>query len=875
MTDQGIVISGAREHNLKNINLTLPRNKTIVVTGLSGSGKSSLAFNTIYAEGQRRYVESFSTYARNFLEQFKKPDIDSISGLSPSIAIEQKALSFSAKSTVGTVTEVYEYLRLLYARVGIPKCPQHKISVEGQSIDTIINNVLSLKRGERFRILAPIIRGKRGPLMKRIPYLKMLGYVRGYINGNLMELEAFAKKTPKPKINSMDIIIDQVVIEPPAHKRIKKSIQSALELSDGYLKVMSFNDSKKQQLFSLSSACPSCGFSFEALEPAHFSFNHIKGVCENCSGLGYLMGKILQDDDEDMIENDNQYPVCPSCQGGRLNEMSRNVFINDKSIVDLSQMSLNELKHFLNHDLYLSHRSHQIVDKVLIDIKDKIKILCDLGVGYLNLLRSASSLSGGEYQRVRLATQLGSSLIGVTYVLDEPSIGLHPRDHNKLLNSLEQLKNRGNTILVVEHDEDTILRSDYVVDLGPGAGAYGGEVVVAGPPSQIRKASNSLTGQYLKKKKVAYQNKERSYKKAKHWIKIRGASGNNLKNIDVDIPLGLFVAVTGVSGSGKSTLIMDTLFCYLHNHFHISEYMVKPYQKILGANALDNVIHINQKPIGRTPRSNPSTYVGLLSPIRDLFAQLPEARRRGYKPGRFSFNVKGGRCENCMGAGQVKVEMHFMADLFMQCEVCMGQRYNSETLDIKYRDKNISDVLNMSVLQAKEFFKNHIKIQKKLETLSRVGLDYIHLGQSSTTLSGGEAQRIKLSKELSKTGRRKVLYILDEPTTGLHFEDIRKLIHLMQELVDKGHSIVVIEHNLDVVRSSDYVIDLGPDGGKDGGQLVARGFPDKLELLGPSATHDCLNAQQKRKPPSKAKTLKKSTRLTRTNRRFKEAVERL
>lgn len=846
MTDKGIVILGAREHNLKNINLTLPRNKIIVVTGLSGSGKSSLAFNTIYAEGQRRYVESFSAYARNFLEQFKKPDIDSISGLSPSIAIEQKALSFSAKSTVGTVTEVYDYLRLLYARVGIPKCPSHKIPVKGQSIETIFNNVLSLKKGEKCFILAPIIRGKRGGFVRRIPNLQRHGYIKCYVNNSFVELQAlsdFLKQ--RQKINHLDLLIDQVVIEPPAHNRIKKSIQSALDISDGYLKILTL-DSKEEHFFSLFSACPACGFSFEDLEPSHFSFNHIKGVCMTCAGLGHTS---RDSESEDELDDDHghQYPACSDCYGSRLNEKANHVFINGQSIVDLSRITLTELQYFLDHKLHLSPRSYQIVDKVLVDIREKIKTLCDLGVGYLNLLRSANSLSGGEYQRVRLATQLGSCLIGVTYVLDEPSIGLHPRDHSRLLNSLDRLKDRGNTILVVEHDEETILRSDYVIDLGPGAGDYGGDVIIAGSPSEIQKNTKSLTGQYLKKAKVAYQNKKRDHKQVKHWLKVQGASGNNLKKIDVKIPLGLFVSVTGVSGSGKSTLIMDTLFCYLHNHFHQSKYMIKPCQKITGAEALDNVIHINQKPIGRTPRSNPSTYVGLFGPIRELFAQLPESRRRGYLPGRFSFNVKGGRCEHCMGAGQVKVEMHFMADLFMPCEVCLGQRYNLETLDIKYKGKTISDVLNMSVLEAKDFFKNHMKIQKKLKTLSQVGLDYIHLGQSSTTLSGGEAQRVKLSKELSKTGRKKVLYILDEPTTGLHFEDIRKLVHLMQELVDKGHSIIVIEHNLDVIKSSDYIIDLGPDGGTDGGHLVARGSPSDLELLGKSATYEYLKTQKKSK----------------------------
>ena len=837
--DKGIVVLGAREHNLKDISVTLPRNKMTVVTGLSGSGKSSLVFNTVYAEGQRRYIESFSTYARNFLEKFKKPDIDSISGLSPSISIEQKSLSYASNSTVGTITEIYDYLRLLYARVGTPKCPVHKIPVVSQSMETVLNQVFSFKDEDRFLILAPMIRGRKGSFIREIFHWQKLGYIKCYINGQAVDLDA-PLPLSKAKRYYIDLLIDKVVMSSDAYSRIKESIQAAIELSDGYLKIKTLNPSK-EYFFSIIATCPECHFSFDKLEPGNFSFNHIKGACEKCSGSGHItpLSSSPVDEDEDMIEN--QYIVCDECHGSRLNITARNVFINDKSIADLSWMTLSKLKDFLDSDISLSERSYQIVKKVLADLKDKVNTLCEIGVEYLHLLRSARSLSGGEYQRVRLANQLGSSLIGVTYVLDEPSIGLHPRDHNKLLNSLDRLKNRGNTILVVEHDEETILRSDHIVDLGPGAGDYGGEVISVGSPLEIQKSSNSLTGQYLKREKIAYQNKKRNYKKVENWLQIRGASANNLKNINIDIPLGVFVSVTGVSGSGKSSLIMDTLFYYLHNHFYRSQYVVKSYKSITGQQALDGVVNVTQKPIGRTPRSNPSTYTGLLSPIRDLFAQLPESRKRGYRSGRFSFNVKAGRCEHCQGAGQVKVEMHFMADLFVQCEVCMGKRYNSETLEVKYKDHNISDILNMSVLKAKDFFKNHIKIQKKLRTLSLVGLDYITLGQSSPTLSGGEAQRIKLSKELSKTGRRKNLYILDEPTTGLHFEDVRKLISLLQELVDKGHSVILIEHNLDVIRSSDYIIDLGPHGGEQGGYVVAKGAPDNMEILGQSATIECLN----------------------------------
>ena len=841
MSDRGIVVLGAREHNLKGIDVIFPRNKMTVVTGLSGSGKSSLVFNTIYAEGQRRYVESFSIYARNFLEKFKKPDIDSISGLSPSISIEQKSLSFASNSTVGTITEIYDYLRLLYARVGTPKCPQHKTAVIGQSVDTILDWTLRFKDQERFLILAPVVRGKKGSFFKEIRHWQNLGYIKCFVDGQAFDLE-FLPVLTRTKRHYIDLLIDQMVMSSEVYLRVKRSVQAAIELSNGYVKIKTLQP-EKEHFLSTVATCPECYFSFDEMEPSHFSFNHVKGACRKCSGSGHISTiSTLSDDEDDMIER--AYVVCDECQGSRLNIAARNVFINNKSIVDLSLMTLNELKKFLNSDLSLSKRSHEIVKKVLIDLKDKVNTLCDIGVGYLNLLRSARSLSGGEYQRVRLANQLGSSLIGVTYVLDEPSIGLHPRDHDKLLNSLDRLKNRGNTILVVEHDEETILRSDYVVDLGPGAGDHGGEIVTIGSPLEVQKTSKGLTGQYLRKEKVAYQNKKRNYKKAEKWLHIRGASANNLKNIDVDIPLGILVSVTGVSGSGKSSLIMDTLFYHLHNHFYKSQYPVQAYTSIIGANNLDGVINVTQKPIGRTPRSNPSTYTGLFSFIRELFARLPESRRRGYKPGRFSFNVKSGRCEHCQGAGQVRVEMHFMADLFTQCEVCMGKRYNSETLAVKYKDQSISDILNMTVSKAKDFFKNHINIQNKLRTLSLVGLDYIRLGQSSPTLSGGEAQRIKLSKELSKTGRRKNLYILDEPTTGLHFEDVKKLINLLQELVDKGHSVILIEHNLDVMRSSDYVIDLGPDGGEEGGYLVAKGSPNDLKVLGKSATYAYLKKKK-------------------------------
>ncbi len=836
----GIQIRGAREHNLKNFDVFIPRDKITVVTGLSGSGKSSLAFSTVYAEGQRRYVESLSAYARNFLEQLKKPDVDSILGLSPSIAIDQKTTSTSPRSTVGTVTDVYDYLRLLYSKIGIAKCPTHSIELVKQSEDDIVKQVMSIGKNKKFIVLAPMVRGKKGEFHNEFEKWLKLGYVKARIDGEIVDLETVGKLI-KTKVHHIDLVIDRLVQKPTLERRIRDAVLSAIELSGGYVRILKI-ENNEEDFYSKHSVCPMCGFNAPELEAKFFSFNDPKGACGTCNGLGYVdeyeLDNLEEYEDETEDIDELALNTCPECQGLRLRHEALNVYLGERTIGDLSQMPLTELKSFL-HGVKWNKNQKMIVEKVIKNLTEKVDFLCNLGVGYLSLLRPSRTLSGGEAQRIRLATQLGSPLIGVLYVLDEPSIGLHPRDHSRLLDSLIQLRDNGNTILIVEHDEDTILCADHIIDLGPGAGRLGGEIVGMGTGDTIRK-SNTLTGKYLSGRLSAVQNKKRSLDSKTEWIEILGASGNNLKSIDVKLPLHKLTTITGVSGSGKSTLILETLFRYMSNHFHDSGYVVQPHKEIHGIESIDNVVDINQKPIGRTPRSNPATYVGLFSQIRTLFSQLPESRMRGYKPGRFSFNVKGGRCENCQGAGQIKVEMHFMADVYVECEVCNGKRFNRDTLDVKYKEKSIADILDMSINEATEFFTHHKRIHIKLETLQRVGLGYIKLGQSSTTLSGGEAQRIKLCKELSKRGLNHILYILDEPTTGLHFDDTSRLIGLLQDLVDKGHSVVVIEHNLDVIRSSDYILDLGPEGGKGGGEIVAKGFPLSLNLLGKSATSEYL-----------------------------------
>jgi excinuclease ABC subunit A len=877
---EAIVVKGAREHNLKNISISIPRNKITVVTGLSGSGKSSLAFDTIYAEGQRRYVESLSAYARNFLEQLKKPDVDSVTGLSPAIAIDQKTVGLSPRSTVGTVTEIYDYLRLLFAKVGTPKCPTHKIPVESQLPSEIVDDILTQPNGSAFYILAPVAIAKKGEFLAEFQKWAKKGFSKIKIDGQYKDLLDVVKngtKLAKTKEHTIDLVIDQVVIKDGLKKRLSESINTAISLANG--QVVTETKSGLRKGYSIFSACPECGFSFPELEPRLFSFNNPRGACETCHGLGTIDliedsvyadsdvgGKKLQQvkyryqsqnaddekavkisDEDDQDEFEMVLRDCPACLGDRLRPESLNVFVSadknwdinsakgakalsknneTKNIAELSKLSIVELGEFLESAKW-TEKQKLIAGKISMQILTRLKFLNRVGTSYLSLSRPARTLSGGEAQRIRLATQVGSALIGCMYVMDEPSIGLHPRDHHRLLEIIKELKDRGNTIILVEHDEDTIRFADFIVDLGPRAGKLGGVIMAQGTPEEISANSNSITGQYLSKTKEILAPGVRR-KKSEQKLILTGSRGNNLQNVNLEIPLGLFVSVTGVSGSGKSTLIIDTLYKILARHFFRAHVTPAPYDKIEGLELIDKVIDINQRAIGRTPRSTPATYVGLFPMIRDLFATLPESKLRGYSPGRFSFNVKGGRCETCLGHGQIRLEMHFLSDVFVTCDTCQGRRYNRETLLIKYKEKNIADVLDMNVEEAFDFFKNHSQITRKLETLHKVGLDYMTLGQSSTTLSGGEAQRVKLSKELSRRGTGKTLYILDEPTTGLHFDDIKKLIELLQTLVDQGNTVLVIEHNMDVVKCTDYVIDLGPDGGIHGGEIVAAGSPEEL-----------------------------------------------
>jgi len=870
----GIIIKGAREHNLKNISITIPRNQITVFTGLSGSGKSSLAFDTVYAEGQRRYVESLSAYARNFLEQLKKPDVDSVTGLSPAIAIDQKTVGLNPRSTVGTITEVYDYLRLLFAKVGTPLCPTHHIAVSSQSPQQIVEDILKLPVGTKFYVLAPMAQGKKGEFLAEFQKWAKKGFAKAKIDGEFKDL-ASAQKLAKTKEHDIDLVVDQLIMKEGLKPRLSESVNTAVSLANGRLIIeiigtsavttkavvsvaatkaagnsASTKNKSERKNYSLHSACPECGYSFPELEPRLFSFNNPRGACPSCHGLGTLdlveeeqfsdsevggkkleqvkytyKGKKTSDEDEDG-EEEIVLSTCPSCHGSRLRAEALNVQIAKKNIAELSEISISELKLFLEK-LKWSDKNKLIADKIIAQIVSRLNYLERVGCSYLSISRPARTLSGGEAQRIRLATQVGSALIGCMYVMDEPSIGLHPRDHHRLLEIIRELKERGNTIILVEHDEDTILFADYVVDLGPRAGKLGGELISEGTAQDLMKDPKSTTGQYLSgKRRIALPGKRRTGNG--HVLKLSGASGNNLKNVDLVLPLGTFICVTGVSGSGKSTLIIDTLYKILAQKFYKAHVQISPYKKIEGLEHLDKVIDINQRPIGRTPRSTPATYVGLLPLIRDLYASLPDAKLRGFEPGRFSFNVKGGRCETCQGHGQIKMEMHFLSDVFVQCDTCQGKRYNRETLQIKYKDKNIADVLAMSVEEALDFFKNHSNIHRKLETLHKVGLDYMTLGQSSTTLSGGEAQRVKLSKELSRRGTGKTLYILDEPTTGLHFEDVRKLVELIQELTDQGNTVLVIEHNMEVVKTADHVIDLGPDGGIAGGEIVASGTPEQI-----------------------------------------------
>ena len=930
MALEHITIKGAREHNLKNLNLTLPREKLVVITGLSGSGKSSLAFDTIYAEGQRRYVESLSAYARQFLQLMEKPDVDSIDGLSPAISIEQKTSSRNPRSTVGTVTEIYDYLRLLYARIGKVFCYGCGRKITSQTVQHIVDQVQSIPIGKKVIILAPIARNKKGEFKKEILDMKRKGFVRARINGDIRSLDEEIVLNKKFK-HTLEIVVDRLVIKENMGKRLADSVETALNHGEGSLVVTILEDNE-ELLFSEKFACSYCNISYPELEPRLFSFNNPQGACAQCDGLGIKMvidpelvvpdprvsiregalkpwekrssiyfhqmletisshfkfklntpfekltkkvrdillygsgdesikyyfekdGKkqfytdtfdgVIPDLERRYRETDSNSSrdeiarymrplACQTCEGDRLRKEAVSVKIADLNIVDLTAFSIGRAYQYFQ-DLKLTRQENNIARRIVKEIKERLGFLTNVGLEYLSLDRSSATLSGGESQRIRLATQIGSSLMGVLYVLDEPSIGLHQRDNDRLLNTLLRLRDLGNTVIVVEHDEATIRSADYVVDLGPGAGVHGGETIFSGTPKAMLKSKSSLTGQYLSgKKQIPIPSKRRQGNgKA---IEIHGAQENNLKEITVKFPLGCFVCVTGVSGSGKSTLTIDILYKALARHFWNS--MDKPgeFKKIQGIQWLDKVIDIDQSPIGRTPRSNPATYTGVFTLVRELFSQVPESRARGYKPGRFSFNVKGGRCEACQGDGVIKVEMHFLPDVFVTCEVCQGKRFNRETLEIHYKGKTIADVLDMTAEEAKEFFTNIPSIKSKLQTITDVGLDYIHLGQQATTLSGGEAQRVKLSKELSKRSTGRTLYILDEPTTGLHFADIEHLLKVLAKLVDSGNTVVIIEHNMEVIKMADHIIDLGPEGGDGGGQVLAEGTPEQVAKVKASYT---------------------------------------
>ena len=927
-----IYIKGARTHNLKNIDIEIPRNKIVIITGISGSGKSSLAFDTLYAEGQRRYVESLSAYARQFLSMMEKPDVDQIDGLSPSISIEQKATSHNPRSTVGTVTEIYDYLRLLYARVGVPKCPDHNEELKAKTISEIANDVLKLKEGTKIMILAPVIRDKKGEHNAIYDDLRKDGYVRVKVDGKVYPIDEFPN-LEKNKKHNISAVLDRLVIKKTKEQksRLYESIESALILSNGLVEVEEI-DTSKNYLFSSNFSCSQCGYSIPELEPRMFSFNNPHGACEVCDGLGVTQffneKRLIQDDDvsisngaikgwtrrnrfyywqlrclaahygfdlntkwkdypediRDIIlwgskdkidfshrfrsgsrivrkhkfegiipsterrfkETDSEYirdelsklmsqSSCGTCKGSRLNKESRNVFVSETPIHKITNLKITDALSFVSN-MKLDKTSEQIAEKIIKEISERLSFLSNVGLNYLTLDRSAETLSGGEAQRIRLASQIGSGLVGVTYVLDEPSIGLHQRDNEKLINTLKRLQGLGNTVIVVEHDEEAIRAADHIIDIGPGAGKHGGEICAEGNLKNILSNKKSLTAKYLSGERSIKIPKIRQ-KPSGLFINIIGANENNLKNIDLGIPIGLFTCITGVSGSGKSSLINQTLSpitSFILNKAKLNKEI--KCEKIDGLDYLDKSINIDQSPIGRTPRSNPATYTGLFSHIRDLLSQTVEARSRGYKPGRFSFNVKGGRCEACQGDGVTKVEMHFLADVYVTCDVCNGKRYNEQTLEVKYKDKNISDILNMTVEDALKFFESHPAIKKKLATLNDVGLGYITLGQSAVTLSGGEAQRIKLAKELSKRSTGKTLFILDEPTTGLHFADIEVLLEVLKKLQSQRNTIVVIEHNLDVIKTADWVIDLGPEGGDDGGTIVAEGTPEQVSKVRGSYT---------------------------------------
>ncbi|QSZ28113.1 excinuclease ABC subunit UvrA [Aceticella autotrophica] len=903
MSIDKIIIKGAKVHNLKNIDIEIPRDKLVVITGLSGSGKSSLAFDTIYAEGQRRYVESLSAYARQFLGQMNKPEVEYIAGLSPAISIDQKSTNRNPRSTVGTITEIYDYLRLLYARIGIPHCHRCGKEISMQTVDQMVDRIMGFKEGTKIQILAPIIRGRKGEYSKLLEHVKKSGYVRIRADGVVYDIneEIILEKNKK---HSIEVVIDRLIVKPNVASRLTDSLETALKLADGIV-IIDIIDGE-EFILSEKYSCPDCNISIEELSPRMFSFNSPYGACPTCSGLGAFMRvdpELLIPDKSKSLANgalpgfvasENSFtyhnilrlieyygykentpfekfsddfinillygktrgfegivnnlerrynstnssfikeeiekymrPVlCPDCKGARLKPEVLAVTVGDMPINKVTDLSVLELLKFID-GLKLSKKHEIIAHQILKEIKARLNFLVDVGLDYLTLSRSAGTLSGGESQRIRLASQIGSGLVGVTYVLDEPSIGLHQRDNDRLLNSLKKLKEQGNTLIIVEHDEDTMYAADYIVDMGPGAGDHGGEIVASGTIEDIMACEKSLTGQYLSgKMKIEVPKIRRKYNG--HNIIVKGASENNLKNIDVVFPLGIFICVTGVSGSGKSTLINEILYKALAQKLYKAKDRPGKYKNIEGVDYIDKIINIDQSPIGRTPRSNPATYTGVFDYIRELFSNTLESKMRGYKPGRFSFNVKGGRCEACNGDGIIKIEMNFLPDVYVPCEVCKGLRYNRETLEIKYKGKNISDVLDMTVEEGLEFFKNIPKINKKLETLKDVGLGYVKLGQPSTQLSGGEAQRVKLSTELSKRSTGKTIYILDEPTTGLHFADVKRLLDVLNRLVEGGNTVIVIEHNLDVVKCADYIIDMGPEGGDRGGYIVATGTPEEI-----------------------------------------------
>ncbi|EPH5596758.1 excinuclease ABC subunit UvrA [Vibrio sp. Vb5029] len=928
-----IEVRGARTHNLKDINLTIPRDKLIVITGLSGSGKSSLAFDTLYAEGQRRYVESLSAYARQFLSLMEKPDVDHIEGLSPAISIEQKSTSHNPRSTVGTITEVYDYLRLLYARVGEPRCPTHHAPLAAQTISQMVDKVLEMPEGSKMMLLAPIVKERKGEHVKTLENLAAQGFIRARIDGETCDLSD-PPTLELHKKHTIEVVVDRFKVRPDLQQRLAESFETTLELSGGIAVVAPMDGDGEEIIFSANFACPQCGYSMQELEPRLFSFNNPAGACGTCDGLGVQQyfdpSRVIQDDSLSLAQgairgwdqknyyyfqmltsladhygfdlhapfnslpkktqdvilkgsgrteiefkyiNDRgdirvkHHPFegilntlerryrdtesnsvreelakyistksCSSCGGTRLRLEARNVFIADTTLPEIVELSIADALEFF-HSLKLEGQRAQIAEKVMKEINDRLQFLVNVGLNYLNLSRSAETLSGGEAQRIRLASQIGAGLVGVMYVLDEPSIGLHQRDNERLLKTLTHLRDLGNTVLVVEHDEDAIRCADHVIDIGPGAGVHGGNVVAEGTMEEIVANPNSLTGQYLSGVKEIAVPKDRTPRDPKKTVELLGATGNNLKNVNLSIPVGLFSCITGVSGSGKSTLINDTFFKIAHTQLNgATTAQPSPYKSIKGLEHFDKVIDIDQSPIGRTPRSNPATYTGIFTPIRELFAGTQESRSRGYKPGRFSFNVRGGRCEACQGDGVIKVEMHFLPDVYVPCDVCKGKRYNRETLEVRYKGKTIDEVLEMTVEDARTFFDPVPAIARKLQTLMDVGLSYIRLGQAATTLSGGEAQRVKLARELSKRDTGKTLYILDEPTTGLHFHDIQQLLTVLHRLRDHGNTVVVIEHNLDVIKTADWIIDLGPEGGQGGGEIIAQGTPEDVSQIEGSHT---------------------------------------